>query len=251
MDRWMAARPWENRHLDYLKDNSQNISLKLLETTTKNIKVDDASLKSSRPAIPQSLSLNSDTKPVKAHRLTGLTDHVPLPLPSPPVSDEDTLPKSELQLKSPVVKKLIPSSSKQEASRPAPSIPQVTIAPVTHDKLEMLPPSPTASNSPQSTFPETKTMASNSTELCVPEHGFDEELGNKATSHESTPGDCLICYVLCCAKMFTRWKKLIVVVALAKSFSGIVSSNKIPRKTQGPIRERTECVSSSRLSSSL
>lgn len=204
MDRWMAARPWENRHLDYLKDNSHSISsLKLLETTTKNIKVDDASLKSSRPVVPQSLSLNSDTKAVKAHRLTGLTDRVPLPLPSPPVSDEDTLQKSELQLKSQVVKKLIPSPSKQEASRPAPSIPQVTIAPVTHEKLEMLPPSPTASNSPQSTFPETKTMASNSTELCVSEHGDDEELGNKANFHESTPGDCLICYILSCAKMLS------------------------------------------------
>lgn len=201
MDRWMAARPWENRHLDYLKDNPQSISsLKLLENTTKNIKVDDASLKSSRPVVLQFLSSNSDTKAVKAHRLTGVTDHVPLPLPSPPISDEDTVPKSESQLKSPVVKKLIPSSSKQEASRSAaPSIPEGTIAPVTHEKLEMMTPSPTV---PQSTFPETKTTASNCTELYVSEHGFDEELGNKANSHESTPGDCLIYYILCCAKMF-------------------------------------------------
>ncbi|CAM6024325.1 unnamed protein product [Sphagnum balticum] len=38
MDRWMAARPWENRSLDQLKDGSQAIpSLKSLETRTKHV----------------------------------------------------------------------------------------------------------------------------------------------------------------------------------------------------------------------
>lgn len=124
MDRWMAARPWENRHIEHTKESHQSIpSLKLLEAKTKNIIVDGVSLKTARPP-PQVTSLveKSEDKPKKGRRTNGVSGNIPLPLPSPPPPAEPLLSKPDVQRKALSPERpALPSMPKSTCPPPLPS----------------------------------------------------------------------------------------------------------------------------------
>jgi len=201
MDRWMAARPWENRHIDHTKEGHQSLSsVKFLESKPKNIKIDGVSLKSTRlTSSPTSRIEKSEDKPKKGHRANGVSGNVPLPLPSPPSVDDPLLIKPDVQRKvlSPE-KPAIPF--RQEANHPTPLLPVETLVPAGHES-DAAPPSPTDSSSlnhqPTTNYPESNgglNPASNDGTLehdlscsgsCGSEHGTNEVPSTKANPQDS------------------------------------------------------------------
>ncbi|KAG0578162.1 hypothetical protein KC19_4G002600 [Ceratodon purpureus] len=202
MDRWMAARPWENRHIDHTKEGHQSISsVKFLESKPKNIKIDGMSLKSARPTPPPTSRIDkSEEKPKKGHRANGVSGNIPLPLPSPPPSaDEPLIMKPDVQRKT-----LLPEkpavSSRQEVNHPA-SLPPVEVLGSAGTDSDAAPPSPTDSSTfnrlPHSSYPDSNegpVATSNDGTLehdlscsgsCGSEHGTNEQPSTKANPQDS------------------------------------------------------------------
>lgn len=202
MDRWMAARPWENRHIDHTKEGHQSISsVKFLESKPKNIKIDGVSLKSARPTPPPTSRIEKpEEKPKKGQRANGVNGNIPLPLPSPPPSaDEPALMKPDVQRKT-----LSPGKpailSRQEVNHPTP-LPPVEGLGFAGNDSDAAPPSPTDSSSfnrqPPSNYPDSNEgpiAALNDGTLehdlscsvsCGSEHGINEEPSTKANPQDS------------------------------------------------------------------
>lgn len=202
MDRWMAARPWENRHIDHTKEGHQSISsVKFLESKPKNIKIDGVSIKSAR-STPSTTSRieKSEEKPKKGHRANGVSGNIPLPLPSPPPSaDEPLSMKHDVQRKTLSPGKADTLSS-QEVNHPTPLPAVEALDSAGHDS-DAAPPSPADSSSfnhqPPSNYPESNggpIAASNDGTLdhdlscsgsCGSELGPNEEPSAKANSQDS------------------------------------------------------------------
>ena len=204
MDRWMAARPWENRHIDHTKEGHQSISsVKFLESKPKNIKIDGVSLKSARLTPPPTSRIEkAEEKPKKGHRANGVSGNIPLPLPSPPSADEPLLPKHDVQRKAVSPEKLA-TSSRQEVNHPTPSPPVEALGSAGHDS-DAAPPSPTDSsafNRQPPNYPDPNggpIAASNDGTLehdlsysgsCGSEHGTNEEPSTKAYPPDSLSGN--------------------------------------------------------------
>lgn len=143
----MAARPWENRHIDHTKEGHQNLnSVKFLESKSKNVKMDGVSTKSPRPtASPTARIEKSEEKPKKGHRANGVNGNVPLPLPSPPPSAGELSPvKPDVQKKAVSPEK---PSLRPETNLPTPLPPVETMVPDETPESDAVPPSPTDSSS--------------------------------------------------------------------------------------------------------
>ncbi len=153
MDRWMAARPWENRSLDQLKDGSQAIpSLKSLEARTKHVDkhVDpgDISLKVGG----KSSTKKGEEKPVPVSRpvQNGKKTAVPLPLPSPPhIHDsmaadlpiQNTTPSGEVPSTEQALSTEVENAATQMSSLSA-DVEDPSLSSAAHEKTVILPPSP-------------------------------------------------------------------------------------------------------------
>ncbi len=153
MDRWMAARPWENRSLDQLKDGSQSIpSLKSLEARTKHVDkhVDpgDISLKVGG----KSSTKKDEEKPVPVSRpvQNGKKPAIPLPLPSPPhIHDsmapdlpiQNTTPSGEVPSTEQALSTEVEDAATQMSSLSA-DVEDASFSSAAHEKTVILPPSP-------------------------------------------------------------------------------------------------------------
>ncbi|CAK9223678.1 unnamed protein product [Sphagnum troendelagicum] len=153
MDRWMAARPWENRSLDQLKDGSQAIpSLKSLEARTKHVDkhVDpgDISLKVGG----KSSTKKGEEKPVPVSRpvQNGKKTAIPLPLPSPPhIHDsmaadlpiQNTTPSGEVPSTEQALSTEVENAATQMSSLSA-DVEDASFSSAAHEKTVILPPSP-------------------------------------------------------------------------------------------------------------
>jgi hypothetical protein len=149
----MAARPWENRSLDQLKDGSQAIpSLKSLEARTKHIDkhVDpgDISLKVGG----KSSTKKGEEKPVPVSRpvQNGKKPAVPLLLPSPPnIHDsmaadlpiQNTTPSGEVPSTEQAVSTEVEDAAAQMSSLSA-DVEDASFSSAAHEKTVILPPSP-------------------------------------------------------------------------------------------------------------
>lgn len=207
MDRWMAARPWENRNLDHLKEGPQNIpGLKSLETRTKGVKLDDATMKSPRP-LPLASGHSprvqkSDDISSRSRRRNGMVESVPCPLPSPPSANQIPMVNSDPQLKSPS-----PGTPEvmQALNDSTPLPPVASQSPAVQEHLEVVPPSPTNYSSRQaqslSALPvtsEAQVASSNGAAsdhdpscngLSGSEHGTDEYYEGKRILEGFAPGN--------------------------------------------------------------
>lgn len=214
MDRWMAARPWENRHIDHTKEGHQSLSsVKFLDSKPKNIKIDGVSLKSTRlTPSPTSRIEKSEDKPKKVHRANGVNGNVPLPLPSPPPSADDPLViKPDVQRKALSPEKpAIPFPQEENHSTPLP--PLETLVSAGHDS-DVAPHSPTDSSSNHqltSNYPDSNggpNPASNDGTLdhdlscsgsCASEHGTNEVLSAKANPQDSPISSKNLCWRALC-----------------------------------------------------
>ncbi|CAK9271482.1 unnamed protein product [Sphagnum jensenii] len=153
MDRWMAARPWENRSLDQLKDGSQAIpSLKSLEARTKHVDkhVDpgDISLKVGG----KSSTKKGEEKPVPVSRpvQNGKKTAIPLPLPSPPhIHDsmaadlpiQNTTPSGEVPSTEQALSTEVENAATQMSSLST-DVEDASFSSAAHEKTVILPPSP-------------------------------------------------------------------------------------------------------------
>ncbi len=147
----MAARPWENRSLDQLKDGSQAIpSLKSLEARTKHVDkhVDpgDISLKVGG----KSSTKKGEEKPVSRPVQNGKKPAVPLPLPSPPhIHDsmaadlpiQNTTPTEEVPSAEEALSTEVEDAAAQMSSLPA-DVEDASFSSAAHEKTVILPPSP-------------------------------------------------------------------------------------------------------------
>lgn len=207
MDRWMAARPWENRHFDLTKEGNQNVSsVKFLGVQPKNVKIDGVNLKPARSPPPLNSRVEKpEDRAKKSRRAVGANGNIPLPLPSPPSADEPSSNMPDINGRKNLSPEKLTISPRQMTQLPPASPPEEIVRPIAHesdaalaspsDSSSFQPPPP--SNHPGSnggTFAVSNDGTAEQDPSCSgssgSEHGVNEDQFTKASPRDSPmPGN--------------------------------------------------------------
>lgn len=202
MDRWMAARPWENRHFDLTKEGNQNVSsVKFLGVQPKNVKIDGVNLKPARSPPPLNSRVEKpEDRAKKSRRAVGANGNIPLPLPSPPSADEPSSNMPDINGRKNLSPEKLTISPRQMTQLPPASPPEEIVRPIAHesdaalaspsDSSSFQPPPP--SNHPGSnggTFAVSNDGTAEQDPSCSgssgSEHGVNEDQFTKASPRDS------------------------------------------------------------------